>query len=670
MRRSKKSRVLVRLSLLLAFAAPYASTQELPNLPPLTNEDLRLEDLPQAKGAAAVILYNAVETDNNKSFETHSVRIKVLREEGKKYANLEIPYFNKEVQVQDIRARTISVDGKKSEFAAQIFDQEILKARKLKVLAKVLTLSDVQVGSIIEYTYRLQFKDKIPDAIRHPEQYIFQEGYTYPAANWEVQQDLFVRHAHFVLRKAGKVVEQHSVGLEKLEAASAADGTMVLDVDNIPAQEKEEYAPPQEWLKPRMHLYYAVGFFSSVNYWPDFSRRRSKEYESFLKKSKTIEREAAQLVAGADSDETKLRKIYARVQRVRSLGYEAEKSEKQKKQENLKENKNVEDVLSRGYGYGNELNLLFVALARAAGFQAYPYLVASRKNAFFMPDWPNEYQLNAMVVQVRVGSRDVYLDPATKFCPYGLLPWDETDAGGVRVDALSPGRGATPGSTSADAVIRRTAEFRLTEDGALKGKVEVQNFGQEALTMRLEGLQEDDAARGKELENSLKEMLPQGATVNLLHTEGWEGSEGPVRASFEVEVPNYATTAGRRLVMPASVFHTNQRNPFVNGRRVNPIYFSYPQEIHEEVKFELPGGMKVEALPAAEKSDQKAVYYESVLTSEGQGLRLSRTIRFSGYLFEKQQYPALQQFYNRVMRGDSEQAILVPATENAGKQKQ
>jgi hypothetical protein len=235
------------------------------------------------------------------------------------------------------------------------------------------------------------------------------------------------------------------------------------------------------------------------------------------------------------------------------------------------------------------------------------------------------------------------------------------------VDNVWPALGPTPPSKSTDAVTRRNAELHLTDDGALRGKVEVLYFGQEALSIRLEGMKQDEAARRKELEESLKKSLAQGATVNLVSTEGWESSEGPVKASFEVEVPNFATQAGRRVVLPVGVLHANQSNPFFPARRVHPIYFGYPQETHEDVKLELPAGMQVESMPPARKSDQKAVYYEFSSAKEGNTLRLSRTLRFSGYLFERQQYPALKAFYDRVLAGDSQQATLVPRAENAPK---
>ncbi len=658
---------ILALLLGLVFAPLQLRSQELPNLPPLTAEDLSLKDIPTAPGVPAAILYYAVETDNTKSSETCSVRLKIFGEQGRERANVEIPYTGKEVQVDSIRARTIDPQGKTSEFSGQIFDRDIVKAKKFRYSAKVFTLPNVQIGTIIEYSYRLQFKQKIPDLFKHPEQYLLTAAFTYPAATWPVQQDLFVRHAHFVLRRAGARVLQHNLGFSGIEFTDKGNGILQLDFDNIPAYEEEEYSPPEDSFTARVDLYYAVGFFGPNGFWLDCSKRWAKDLESFLKKSKAVDREAARLVSPGDSDEAKLRTLYARVQQIRAVSFEAAKTDKERKQENLNENKNVEDVLNRGYAFANQINLLFVALARAAGFEAYPFMVTSRKNGFFLHDWPNESQLTAMVVQVRTKNGFLYLDPATKFCPFGLLPWDEADTGGIRIDAVYPASGTTSIFKSADALRTRNAEFRLTEDGALQGKVEVLYTGEEALLMRLEAVEQDDAARRKTLEDSLKKSLAPEATVNLLAMEGWQSSEGSLKASFEVEIPNFASRAGRRLVLPLAVFHANQRNPFVTKKRANPIDFSYPREDREAVKIELPDGMQLESPPSSSKSDQNAAYYEFSVSSEGKTLRLSRTMRFHAYLFLPKDYAAIQVFYNRVFVGDSQQITLIPRTEHASK---
>jgi transglutaminase-like putative cysteine protease len=639
--------------------------QELPALPALTKEELALSDNPAATGAAAMILYYGVETDNIKGTESYSFRLKVFRDEGKKYADIEIPYVEKESRVEAIRARTVGEDGKVVEFGDQIYDREIIKAKKYRMNAKVFTLPNVQVGSIIEYSYRLGFKGKIPDVFQHPSKYLINDGFTYPAARWTIQRNLFVRHGHFSLRPVnGAVVSNHFVAVTKTrQTYRGADGTIELDVDNVPAFEEEEYSPPEDTLKERIDLYYSVGLYGVSSYWTSFSKRVARENESFMKVSKGIEKEAARLVSGADTEEAKLRRIYERVQQVRLVNYEPEKTDKERKQENLKENKNVEDLLTRGYGYGNQANLLFVALARGAGFQAYPMMITSRRQNLFMEEYPSGNQLNGMVVQVVTQKKSYYFDPATKFCPFELLPWDEADAGGVRIDTVRPQVDTTPMSRSSDAVTRRKATLRLDADGVLRGKVEVEYLGQEGLGMRLEAMNQDEAARRKELEEGLVKMLGIGSQANLTQVEGWEKGDGPLKAVFEVEVPNFATRAGRRSLISLGVFHTKDSNPFPSPRRVNPVYFGYPQETHEDVSIEMAPTMKVESLPASVKNDGKAVYYDFAATKEGNTIHITRNLQFRGYLFERAQYSNLRAFYNKVLSGDSQQATLVTAEE-------
>jgi len=149
-----------------------------------------------------------------------------------------------------------------------------------------------------------------------------------------------------------------------------------------------------------------------------------------MDKEKVMEQAVRNLVAPGDSEEAKLRKIYARVQQVRNLAFERSRSEEEEQRDKLQDNKDVQDVWERGYGYGSDINMLFAALARAAGFEASMIRLASRRRNFFYPEVPNAAQLSTSVVAVHLSGRDFYVDPATKFCPYGLLPWEETSVGG------------------------------------------------------------------------------------------------------------------------------------------------------------------------------------------------------------------------------------------------
>src|ERR1700723_2335805 len=115
---------------------------------------------PLAPGAPAVILYRQVERDDNGQtpHENDYIRIKILTEEGRKYGNVEIPFLKEREEVGAIHARTIKPDGSIAEFDGNVFEKPLAKERGSRLMAKSFTLSDVQVGSIIEYYFTYDFR--------------------------------------------------------------------------------------------------------------------------------------------------------------------------------------------------------------------------------------------------------------------------------------------------------------------------------------------------------------------------------------------------------------------------------------------------------------------------------------------------------------------------------
>ena len=56
---------------------------------------------------------------------------------------------------------------------------------------------------------------------------------------------------------------------------------------------------------------------------------------------------------------------------MRNTSYEVRKTEEEEKREKEKAPANAEEVWKRGYGSGLDLTWLYLALVRAAGFEAY-----------------------------------------------------------------------------------------------------------------------------------------------------------------------------------------------------------------------------------------------------------------------------------------------------------
>src|SRR5256885_12545090 len=116
--------------------------------------------------------------------------------------------------------------------------------------------------------------------------------------------------------------------------------------------------------------------------------------------------------------------------------------------------------------------------------------------------------------------------------PFGLLPWPESGGQGRRLDKDGGDWIFTPLPESSLSLIDRKADLKLTDEGALEGKVVVTYTGLEAYSLRLEERNEDGDARKKFLEDTLKECVPAAVDVELKAQPDWKNSSEPLVAEI------------------------------------------------------------------------------------------------------------------------------------------
>ena len=257
--------------------------------------------------------------------------------------------------------------------------------------------------------------------------------------------------------------------------------------------------------------------------------------------------------------------------------------------------------------------------------------------------------------------KDVFLDPGTKYCPFGLVRWMRTAVPALSVTKRGGALVTTPTTNPEDSVVHRVANASLDASGSLKGEFTLEFNGEEALEHRLEALQTDESGRTKGLEHDLAKLLSEGASVKLLKVEGMEEPEKPLVAHYSVKVPGFASVAGKRLLVPVCVFQTQTKNPFVHDVRTYPIAFPYSSTELDEAIIKVPEGYKLES-PA--HPYQMKLYYASYQTSidfQEDQIKSKRTLSFKGVHFGPEQYSQLKGFFNVVQVGDGGQAVLQEA---------
>lgn len=626
---------------------------------PITPEELKMTSVPEAPGAPAVFLYRQIDRKDlgRANTEYNYARIKILTEEGRNYANVEIPYAQRTTAISNIRARTIRPDGTIVNFDGKVYEKTISKTNGVSYLAKTFTLPDVQVGSIVEYHFNYDLED----------------GFVFDSL-WVLSEELFTKKAKFTLKPYDRLSVKWSwpAGLPAgtQPPTEEADKVIRMTTQNIPAFRLEDYMPPADELKLRVEFVYSEDTSierDQTRYWKQFGKKQNDRVEGFIGKNGAMQQAVSQIVSPSDSPEVKLQKIYARTQQVRNLSYEPRRTEQEDKRDKLKTNSNVADVLNDGYGHGSEITWLFLALARAAGFEAYPVLASSRSLYIFNPARLNSRELNTNVVLVKLNGKDVYFDPGTAFAPFGLVPWTEAGASGLKLDKDGGSWVTTALPDSSASLIERKAELKLTEEGALTGKITVIYTGLEALAHRLRERNEDEAARKKYLEALLNEYVPAGMEEELKNQPDWKSSSAPLIAEYEVKIPGWASSAGKRALLAVGLFGGSEKNLFEHAHREFPVVFHFPYKKIDDVTIELPPGWQVSSTP--KDVDQNAKAAEYIFKSDGKNgtVHFNRVLRCDISFVPAESYGALRTFFQVVRSGDEQQIVLQQGTAAASK---
>lgn len=631
---------------------------------PISPADLALKDNPAQPGAHAMILYRRSHIDAKRAAQDEDsdeeyFRIKIFTAQGAQEETTQHIFFTREdSDIKDIRARTIQPDGRIINFDGKIFEETIATDTR-PYAAKTFSLPEVQPGCIIEYKYRYQFKADISSHV-----------FYLHSQEWIISGRLFTRDASFSIdpyvprSSFDPTLFFRATGLPQGSLPQRqGNGSFSMEVHNIQGVEDESLMPPRRTLEARVEFFYRdvnqPPNETTEQFWNRNAKKWSGDIDKFLNKKNALEQEVSRTTASGDTPEAKLQKLYARAQQVRDLNYELARSATEKKAEGIKPVENVQDLLSRGYGTGRQINWFFVGLARAAGFEAAEVYVAPRSTDTFRPSGQDTSSLTADVVWVHAGEKEYWLDPAAKFYPFRLLPWFETESSGVRIGKQRAEFVEVPPARSSDATVVRHCDLELSDDGSAHGVIKVDFSGQLAALRRGAHRNEDETGRRKAFQKEIESRLPSGSTFELGTLANWDDSSQPLQIEGKVTIPAFGSPVGRRITVPVALFSTSYAQSFAAQRRVNPVYFDFPEEEADELKVRAPQGFTIETLPQGKTiKPGEAAAFEIKLSQQGDQLTVNRHLAINSVLFPADSYAPLRSFFNRVKTSDEAQAVF------------
>jgi Domain of Unknown Function with PDB structure (DUF3857)/Transglutaminase-like superfamily len=641
-----------------------------------TKEELAMTSQPQVPGAPAVYLDREESTLDNLHVYSEYVRIKVLTDGGKKYANVELKYVAGgavHFTVDEVAGRTIHPDGTIIPFSGKPYDQLIVRSQGYSEKAKVFTLPDVTVGSIIEYRYKLRWNDNY-----------------YVPPHWEVQNQLYLRKGHFLWKPtdkqlmssdergqltqklawspilpAGAEIKQSRLPDSGTSGFSHEALTLELDVHDVPPAPEEEYMLPMSSFSYRV-LFYYTGYNGQEDFWKNEGKHWAKINDKFIGHGPIVQQAVQELVAPTDTQEQKLRKLYAAVMRLDNADFNREHSREEDKAEGLSEIKTTDDIWTRKRGSGKEIAALFVAMARAAGMKAYLMAVTNRDRSIFYPGFESLEQLDDEVAIVTVDGKDQFFDPGSRYCPYGHLDWKHAMAGGLRQTEDGAAQAQAPAESYLSSGVDRVANLTLDQHGTAAGTIKLTFHGESALAWRQRSLTGDPESLEHELTEDLEHMLPGGMDVKISTIDKLADYEAPLVVSYSVKGA-IGSPAGKRLLITGDLFETNTKPAFVHEKRETAIAFHYASSTRDAVRINFPAGFEIESSPASSQIPfQKFAVYSLKTEPAPTSITIRRNLLVSEILYMQKEYPDLRTFYSKFETADQEPIVLKVTPSVAG----
>ena len=664
----------LRYAVILALLLPLSSTLARADkwIEP-TAEELKMTSQPEVPGAAAVYLYREETTDDKLHFFSIYVRLKVLTDKGKEFGNVELSYENRKggggYTVNDIAGRTIHSDGTVFPFTGKPYDKLIEKGQNTKYMAKVFTLPNIEVGSIVEYRYTLRYDD-----------------HYFISPQWIIQSELFTRKAHYMWKPTS---EQLVTNDDRGQVTNSIAWTPILpkgtdvklsnvpgtdqrvfevNIQNVPPAPDEELMPPISSLTFRVLFYYSP-YRSNAEFWKDEGKHWSKLQDKFIGPGKGVNDAVRQLVGASDTSEQKLRKIYAAVMEMENTDFTHEHSAAEEKSEGLKDLHNTDDILARKRGESDQLALLFIAMARAVGLKAYAMTVTNRDRHLFLSTYFNLSQFDDTIALVNVDGKELTFDPGSRYCPYGHLAWKHTMAGGLRQTDSGAAIVFTEAEPYVASQVQRVADLKMDESGVVTGTVKMTYIGAPALRWRQIALRGDATALEHDLRTRVEELLPSGMEVKVSSISKVADYEQPLVADITVK-GNIGSSTGKRLLLPADIFQVNAKPTFSHEKREVAIAFDYAYDNKDVVRITFPSTFAIESLPASDKYQYlKSSAYAFTSASTSTSVTFRREFALAEIIFPATEYPAIRSYYGKFETKDQENVVLKIATESSGQAK-
>jgi hypothetical protein len=605
----------------------------------------------------AVVLLDEGETTvkDNGEMVTHAKLVyRILRPEGKAYAELELPFDN-ETKISYLHGWSITTKGQEYEakdkdaFEKSTSTYEIYSDDK----EKILVLSGADVGTVVGFEFEQKERPYVFQKSRWIQESIPVEKSRYTLhlpAGWEYRAD-WINHAD-----VQPVVTGNSYSWE---------------LSDVPRIEKEYNRPPSQALA----IHIIITFFSE--------RIRNQTYKSWAEMGAW----QAQLSAGSREPSPALQQKVQELapaslplmERIRALGRFAQHDIRYAAIEigigGYRPHPAAE-IFAHRYGDCKDKATVLSTMLAQIGIKSFYMLIHTQRGiyteksppsigfnhvilAIQVPDGSFTKPLPALYEHPKLGHLLIF-DPTSESVPLGQLPSVEQDSYALLVTDPGGELIHLPVSPPELNAIVRTGKLKLLPDGTLQGEIQDVASGYVAADGRsfLKGENEKD--RKKLIEHFLGRAMGnfQVDSLDFVNTDDID-KELIIRYKFSAE--HYAKAAGPLLLVRPRV--VGELAGYFDPAK--PRHYAYeldaPFMDSDTLEISLPDGYKVDELPDAAKAVAPFGEYTSKTEAAGNVLKYTRKYKVTTTLVPLEQMDQLKRLFSEITADEKNMAVLKKA---------
>ena len=606
--------------------------------------------------AEAVVLFDVgkssfIRSENGYEVEFRRItRIKILKEGGVKYAEVEIPYYHQDgnyESVKDISARTYEItDGRISQTTeldlSSIFVEKMSENWNMKKFA----LPNVKPGTIIEYTYTIY------------------SPYHFNLHDWEFQWRIPVIYSEYETRMIPFYEYTYILqGRNKLDIYESYEDNLSLPrqyaslefrdmvyrfgLKNVPAFIDEGFITSvSDYI---IKIDFQESGFTGLNgvkvpimtTWPELVKDYLKN-EDFGKYVNKCEKSAAKIFM-ADSI---LGKTPTEVFRY-VVNY-AKDNFKWNEYYRKYASKSPSELIKEKTGSSADINLWLVGALRAAGLEAYPVLLSTRSHGRIYKDYPFSESFNFVIACAYIDGKPVLADATD---PYTT----EDDISAICLN-------------DAGLVVDKEGLKWLSLQSAELSKLNVY-FKFDSVAADPQVLVSTNASNYKaaQLRNSYADNTEK--LISDLNKKMYLVDNNSVKIDNTLKRSNYFSydytvntkieKINDKLYISPFLAEVGDNNPLKQKTRTYPVDMVYPVSYTYTSEIVIPQGYKVDFLPEKSTQDDELFDLDYSVKELNGSINVSFSYTFKQSKYQPETYGRVKAFFDRVVKKGNEKVVLV-----------